>query len=218
MIPKKIFGKTKENAPKKRLYYQKGFSIHHKGGESMDDCEIIGLCFDRNEAAISEIEKKYGRLCSIVANKILGNAEDSEECVNDAFLKVWNSIPPAKPSSLKGYICKITRNLALMRLRHDNRQKRSSQLAVSLSELEEVLPDNRINPAVDSEEIAAAVNSFLIRQRPVVRKIFVLKYVYFYTQKEIAEHFSFSENKVNSMLFRARKKLREHLEKEGIEI
>ena len=184
----------------------------------MDDVEIIGLFFDRNESAISESERKYGRLCMSVANKILDSAEDSEECVNDAFLKLWDSIPPAKPSSLKGFVCKITRNLAFMRLRYNNCQKRSAELAVSLSELEEVLPDDRISQNVDDEEISRAINDFLAKQKPVVRKVFVLKYVYFYTQKEIAEHFSFSEDKVNSMLFRTRQKLRDYLIEEGIEV
>ena len=105
-----------------------------------------------------------------------------------------------------------------MRLRYNNCQKRSAELAVSLSELEEVLPDDRISQSVDDEEISRAINDFLAKQKPIVRKIFVLKYVYFYTQKEIAEHFSFTEDKVNSMLCRTRKKLREHLVKEGIEV
>ncbi len=184
----------------------------------MDDGEIIKLYLNRNETAISETEKKYGRLCISVANKILDSIEDSEECVNDAYLKLWNTIPPTEPKSLKGYLCKITRNLALMRLRYNNCNKRSSELAVSLSELEEVLPDNRINTSADDESIGSAVSEFLKKQRPVVRKVFVLKYLYFYTQKEIAEIYSFSEGKVNSMLCRTRKKLREYLVKEGIEI
>ena len=184
----------------------------------MDDVEIIGLFFDRNESAISEAERKYGKLCMSVANKILDSAEDSEECVNDAFLKLWNSIPPTEPNSLKGFVCKITRNLALTRLRYNNCQKRSSELAMSLSELEEILPDDRISSSVDDEEISKAINEFLAKQKPIVRKVFVLKYVYFYTQKEIARHFSFTEDKVNSMLCRTRKKLREHLVKEGIEV
>ena len=89
---------------------------------------------------------------------------------------------------------------------------------MSLSELEEILPDDRISSSVDDEEISKAINDFLAKQQPIVRKVFVLKYVYFYTQKEIARHFSFTEDKVNSMLCRTRKKLREHLIKEGIEV
>ena len=184
----------------------------------MDDEEIVGLFFDRNEAAISEAEQKYGKLCMSVANRVLDNAEDSEECVNDAFLRLWDSIPPTKPVSLKGFVCKITRNLALMRLRYNNSQKRSAELTVSLNELEEILPDDRISTSVDNEEIGKAIDAFLRKQRPIVRKVFVLKYMYFYTQKEIAKHFSFTEDKVNSMLCRTRKKLREHLIKEGIEV
>ena len=182
----------------------------------MNDVEIIGLFFDRNEEAISETERKYGRLCMSVANRILDSAEDSEECVNDTFLRLWNSIPPAEPKSLKGYICKITRNLALKRVQYNKCQKRSSELSVSLSELEEILPDDRVSTSVDDEEIGRAINDFLAKQKPIVRKVFVLKYVYFYTQKEIAERFSFSEDKVNSMLFRTRKKLRDYLIEEGI--
>ena len=184
----------------------------------MNDGEIIGLYFDRNEAAILETERKYGRLCMSVAHRILDSTEDSEECVNDAFLRLWNSIPPAEPKSLKGYICKITRNLALKRVQYNNRKKRSSELAVSLSELEEILPDNRISTSVDNNDIGQAIDEFLKKQRPIVCTVFVLKYVYFYTQKEIAEHFSFSEDKVNSMLFRTRKKLRDYLIEEGIEV
>ena len=184
----------------------------------MDDGKIIGLFFDRNEAAISETEKKYGRLCLSVANRILDSTEDSEECVNDAFLKLWDSIPLTKPVSLKGFVCKITRNLALMRLRYNNSQKRSAELTVSLNELEEILPDNRISSDVGDEEIGKAIDAFLRKQSAIVRKVFVLKYVYFYTQKDIAKHFSFTEDKVNSMLFRTRKKLREYLIKEGIEV
>ena len=181
----------------------------------MNDGEIIGLFFDRNEAAISETERKYGKLCMNVAKRIL---DSTEECVNDAFLKLWNSIPPAEPKSLKGYICKITRNLALKRVQYNSCQKRSSELAISLSELEEILPDNRVSTLADNNDIGRAIDAFLKKQRPIVSDVFVLKYVYFYTQKEIAERFSFSEDKVNSMLFRTRKKLRDYLIKEGIEV
>lgn len=184
----------------------------------MDDEEIIKLYFDRNEAAISETEQKYGRLCMSVANKILDNAEDNEECVNDAYLKVWNSIPPNEPKSLKAFVCAVTRNTAVSRLRGNSCQKRSSELAVSLTELLEILPDDRVNSSVDNGEIGMIIDAFLRKQRPVVRKVFVLKYVYFYTQKEIAERYSFSEDKVNSMLCRTRKKLREYLIKEGVEV
>ena len=184
----------------------------------MNDGEIIGLFFDRNEAAISETERKYGKLCMSVAKRILDSTEDSEECVNDAFLRLWNTIPPAEPKSLRGYVCKITRNLALKRVQYNSCQKRSSELAVSLSELEEILPDNRISSSVDNNDIGRAIDAFLKKQRPIVSDVFVLKYVYFYTQKEIAERFSFSENKVNSMLFRTRKKLRDYLIEEGIEV
>ena len=112
----------------------------------MDDLMIIELYFERDEKAIKETDKKYGRLCFTVAINILGNDEDSEECVNDTYLSVWNKIPPTRPNNFMAFICKITRNLSLKRLDYNKAMKRTPESFVSFTELEDVLPDNSIIP------------------------------------------------------------------------
>ena len=106
----------------------------------MDDESIVSLYFSRSESAIRETEAKYGPALSDCAYNILLSRRDTEECVNDAYLGAWNSIPPARPASLRAYLLKITRNIAISRLRQNLAKKRSRELEISLSELEDVLP------------------------------------------------------------------------------
>ncbi len=184
----------------------------------MDDLAIIELYFARDEKAIKETDTKYGRLCFSVAINVLGNEEDSEECVNDTYLGVWNTIPPTRPNHFAAFICKITRNLSLKRLEHNKAHKRTSTAVVSLHELEDVLPDNTIMPDVDEQEIGEKISDFLRTKRPVVRAVFIRKYCFFDTVSDIAEKYSFTESKVKSMLYHTRNELREYLRKEGVEI
>ena len=107
----------------------------------MNDLEIIELYFSRDEEAIKQTDIKYGKLCHSVAYNILNNNEDSEECVNDTYIGVWNAIPPTRPNNFMSFVCKITRNISLTRLEAMTRQKRSQAIIVSLDELAEILPD-----------------------------------------------------------------------------
>ncbi|MCH5205952.1 MAG: sigma-70 family RNA polymerase sigma factor [Oscillospiraceae bacterium] len=184
----------------------------------MEDSEIIGLYFERDERAISETGVKYGRLCFGVAKNILGSSEDAEECVNDTYLNVWNSIPPTKPNDLKAFICKVTRNLSLTRLKYNKAAKRSPEVLLSLSELEEVLPDESAADGVEAEELGKLISAFLREQKPDSRNVFLRRYWFFDSVSEIAARFSFSESKVKSMLFHTRGKLRKYLKNEGIDI
>lgn len=185
----------------------------------MDDRRIIELFTARDEAAIKETEREYGRLCYRVAYNILGNAEDAEECVNDTLLAVWNRIPQTvTPGNLKAFVCRIARNTALKKLEYNTAAKRSPNAAVSLAELEEIIPDNSAPPDNTGENIAEAITAFLRLQKPEARKVFVRRYWFFESVSEIAKRFSFSESKVKSMLFHTRKKLKSYLTKEGIEI
>lgn len=185
----------------------------------MDERRIIELYSARDEAAIKETEREYGRLCYRVAYNILGNAEDAEECVNDTLLAVWNKIPQAViPGNLKAFVCRIARNTALKKLEYNTAAKRSPSAAVSLAELEEIVPDNSVPPDSTGENISEAISSFLRLQKPEARKVFVRRYWFFEPISEIAKRFSFSESKVKSMLYHTRKKLRSYLTKEGIEI
>ena len=182
----------------------------------MDDRSVIEMFFARDERAIKETEHKYGKLCGKIAQNILGNAQDAEECVNDAYAGLWNAIPPANPDDLCAFVCRVTRNLSLKRLRALTRQKCSRDAVVSLTELEEILPDEAVNG--HEGEIAAAISAFLRTQSQQVRDVFVRKYYFFDSVADIAKRYGYSQSKVKSMLYHTRNKLREYLTKEGIEV
>lgn len=185
---------------------------------NMDDLRIIELYFERDEQAIKETDAKYGKLCHSIAYNILNNHEDSEECVNDTYVGVWNAIPPTRPSNFMSFVCKIARNLSLKRLEFMKREKRSADVMLSLDELESVLPDDRYAPDVSDEDVGKLVSHFLRTQKEDVRNVFIRKYFYFDSIGEIAERFGFTKSKVKNMLFYTRNKLMDYLIKEGVEI
>ena len=184
----------------------------------MDDLDIIELYFARDEQAIKETEEKYGKLCHNIAYNILHNHEDSEECVNDTYIGLWNTIPPAKPNNFKAFVCRIARNLSLRRLESLSRQKRSGEVLLSLEELAEVLSDENIADKVSDEAIGKLISDFLRTEKEDARNVFIRKYYFFDSVYTIAKRYSFTESKVKNMLFRTRKKLKEHLIKEGVEL
>lgn len=184
----------------------------------MDDLKIIALYFERNEQAIKETDAKYGKLCHRIAYNILNNQEDSEECVNDTYVGVWNAIPPTRPYNFTSFICKITRNLSLKRLEFRKREKRSPDVLLSLDELAAVLPDERYAPGVSDEDVGRLISKFLRSQKEEARNIFLRRYYYFDSIREIAKRYSFTESKVKNMLFYTRSKLKDYLIKEGVEI
>lgn len=184
----------------------------------MDDLKIIELYFARDEQAIKETDMKYGRLCHSIAYNILNNNEDSEECVNDTYVGVWNAIPPTRPNNFMAFVCRIARNLSLKRLEFMKREKRSQAVLISLEELEAVLPDDRYAPDVSDEDIGRLISTFLRNQKADVRNVFIRKYYFFDSIGDIAKRYSFTESKVKNMLFYTRNKLREYLIKEGVEI
>ena len=184
----------------------------------MDDLKIIELYFERDEQAIKETDAKYGKLCQRIAYNILNNLQDSEECVNDTFVGVWNAIPPARPNNLMSFVCKITRNLSLKRLEFMKREKRSADVLLSLDELEAVLSDDRYAPDVSDEEVGKLISKFLRTQKEDVRNVFIRKYYFFDSIGDIAERYGFTASKVKNMLFYTRNKLKDYLIKEGVEI
>ena len=184
----------------------------------MDDQQIIDLYFDRKEQAITETDVKYGKLCHSIAYNILSNREDTEECVNDTYIGVWNAIPPTRPNNFMAFVCRIARNLSLKRLEFLKREKRSADVILSLDELSAVLPDERYAPDVSDEDVGRLISQFLRTQKEDVRNVFIRKYYFFDSVKEIAERYSFTESKVKNMLFYTRNKLKDYLIKEGVEI
>ena len=184
----------------------------------MEDLNIIELYFARDEQAIKETDAKYGKLCHSIAYNILHNKEDSEECVNDTYIGVWNAIPPTRPNHFIGFVCKITRNLALKRIEAMNRLKRSQATVVSLDELAEILSDESIAEDVSDEGITELIGDFLRKEKADVRNVFLRKYYFFDSVGDIAERYGFTEDKVKSMLYHTRKKLKAYLIKEGVAI
>ena len=184
----------------------------------MDDLRIIELYFDRNEQAITETDTKYGKLCHSIAYNILNNHADSKECVNDTYVGVWNAIPPTRPNNFMSFVCKVARNLSLKRLEFMKREKRSAEVILSLDELAAVLPDDRYAPNVSDEDVGKLISKFLRSQEEYVRNVFIRKYFYFDSIREIAKRYSFTESKVKNMLFYTRNKLKDYLIKEGVEI
>ncbi len=187
----------------------------------MDDHDIVKLYWERSEAAITALADKYSKYCMRIANNILNDKQDAEECVNDTYLRTWNAIPPALPMNLLTFLGKITRNLALNRLEKYHAQKRNfGQSAIALSELEECIPDMTATPEnfAESETITQTINLFLTGLSEINRKIFMRRYWYMSGIDEIASDHGMSVSKVKSILFRTRKKLKKFLEKEGISL
>lgn len=182
----------------------------------MDDASILELFRKRDERAIAELKRKYERLCLHIAGNILSLREDSEECVNSAYLELWNSIPPDDPENLKTYLCRIVRNTALDRLKYNSAAKRSSLLTVSLDELSECIPDNKnFSDGVSVRRLSEDINRFLRTQDELHRKVFVRRYWYGESVQAIAEFYGIKEKTAATYLFRTRKKLKNFLQKEG---
>ena len=186
----------------------------------MKDNEIIELYWDRDEAAITATADTYGNYCYSIAYNILCNNEDAEECVNDTWLNAWKSIPPQRPNRLSTYLGKITRNLSLNRYKLLTAQKRGKgQVEIALSELEGCVPaQTDMDQIADEMVLVSAIEAFLFAQPRTERNIFVGRYWYLYSIRDLAVAYHMSESKIVSLLYRMRMKLKLHLEKEGISL
>ena len=184
----------------------------------MDDRRIVELFLERSEEAILETDIKYGRYCHKIAFNVLGNDEDCEECVNDAYMRAWGSIPPNEPDSMASYIGRITRNLALDKLRQKQSDKRGNgEVPVVLDELAEcVSGHDELERRQDSAEIAAAIDSFLDELNSVERGVFMRRYWMMEPIADVANRYDISVSKTTTMLFRLRNRLKKHFMKEGI--
>jgi RNA polymerase sigma-70 factor (ECF subfamily) len=182
-----------------------------------EDEQIIRLYEARDEAAIDWTERRYGHLCHAVAYNILDSREDAEECVNDAYLAVWNAIPPQKPTSLGGFLTRITRNLALDRYRAEHRDKRGGgQVPLVLEELAEVVSDeDDVTATYQRQELLGGIRRALMKQSPRNRGIFLDRYLRLDTTAVLARRYGVKEEQVLLILSRTRKKLKADLEKEG---
>ena len=181
----------------------------------MQEHEIIALFFARDEEALRQTQLSFGAYCGMIAKNLLHNEEDVKECVNDAYLDAWNTIPPQKPTSFKAYIGALCRHRAIDRLRSKGAQKRGKGGDdLPFSELEDCLPSYS-EDVVDEIALRDALNSFLSILAPEARVIFMQRYWYAGSLRDIARHRGVSEKAVASSLRRSREKLRELLAKEG---
>lgn len=187
----------------------------------MEDYEILDLFFERREEALHETQLKYGQRMSRSAINILNNSQDAEECVNDALIKAWEAIPPNRPIMFGAFLSKITRNLSINKWKAKGVIRRGGgEVDLLFSELEDCIPliKSTLEPEQEYEShlVTKAINNYLGSMDQTVRVVFVLRYFHGESIRNICERFNMSESKVKSLLFRARKKLKTHLEKEGV--
>ena len=185
--------------------------------ESSMDTDLVQRFFDRDEDVLADVDARYGSYLFTVANNILQDAEDSEECVNDTYLSAWQKIPPNRPPILLTFLAKITRGHAIDRWRRRRSQKRGGgQYLFPLDELDDVVAGSeKVTETVEVSELAASIAKFLSTERKIVRQVFVCRYFYCDTISYIARMVGRSEGGIKAMLHRTRAKLREELIKEG---
>jgi len=182
----------------------------------MDDGKIIELYWARSEEAIERTKEKYGRYCAYIAYNILGDLRDTEEIVDDTYMKAWSSIPPTRPESLKVYLGMISRQLSLNRYESKHAKKRNCGALLILDELSECIPDGYGEAEIgESVALGEALNRFVRTLPARTRNIFVKRYWYAVPVSEIARELLMSESNVSVTLLRVRKKLKGFLTKEG---
>lgn len=186
----------------------------------MEDDKIIELYWARNEDALRETDEKYGAYLETVAYHILYSHEDCEECVNDTYLRAWNAMPPHRPDMLRVFLAKITRECSIDKYRRKSAKKRrATEYDCSMEELADcvsggVTPEN----ALEEKRLTEAINTFLREQSSDDRRMFLCRYYFFDSVRDVAQFFACTESRVKSVLHRMRKNLRAYLEKEGFEL
>lgn len=183
----------------------------------MEDQEIIRLYQQRDPNAIQETASKYGAYCKAIAKNIVGNEEDAEECVNDAYWRAWNSIPPNRPRVLSAYLGKITRNLSFDRFRSKCAHKRGgAEVELALEELEECVSGiEDVEQTLDKQELIGVIDAFLDTLPREKCRLFLCRYWYALPVSEIALRFGMTETNVSVTLHRIRGKLKQYLMERG---
>ena len=183
----------------------------------MEDFEIVELYWDRNENAITQTDRKYGKYCRKIAFSIVTNKEDMEECVNDTYLQTWNSLPPQRPEKLSTYLGKICRNISINLYEKLTAEKRGgNETDACLDELGELIgSSSEVEERLDLTVLTDLINKFLKKCEKQARTVFVQRYWYMMSVKEIAKENRMSDSNVKMTLSRTRDKLKVYLEEEG---
>ena len=178
----------------------------------IEDEKIIDLFFNRSEKAIQELDIKYGKVCHKLSYNILNNKQDAEECVNDAYLGAWNSIPPTRPNPLLSYIVKIVRNISLKIYWRKEAAKRSGHYKIALEEIEGYITDQKtVEDEIEARELARIIEEFLDTLTVENRVIFMRRYWFADSYKDIAELVGISEKNISVRLTRIREKMKQYL-------
>lgn len=188
-----------------------------KGGNDMTDSEIIELYNQRDERAIRETQTAYGRYCEKIARNILGDEQEALECVNETLLKAWENIPPEQPQILSAYLATLTRNYALLCYRRGAAAKRGKGSApLVLEDFAELIPSStNVERIAEHHEIIAEINRYLEALPEVNRTVFVLRFFCFESIPDIADRLGLKKKAVSATLYRTKKQIRKHLDKEG---
>lgn len=186
-------------------------------GIGMEDSQIIELYWQRSERAIAETANKYSRLLRSIALNILGNYSDAEECENDTYIATWNAIPPTRPNVFSAFLSKIVRNISINRYEYNRAKKRNNEYDIILSEMEECVASRiSVEESYVAGEVSSYIDDFLKLQKQENRVIFVRRYWYADSVKDIAKRMRITESKVKTVLFRMRKELQSYLTERGV--
>lgn len=183
----------------------------------IDDEKIIEMFFERSEQGIRELDNKYGAVCHSLSYNIVNSRQDAEECVNDAYLGVWNTIPPTRPNPLLSYIAKIVRNISLKSYWRKEADKRSGQYTIALQEIEGCIADSKtVEDEIEARELARIIENFLDTLTVENRVIFMRRYWFAESYKDIAEFVGLTEKNISVRLTRIREKMKKYLIERGV--
>ena len=178
----------------------------------IDDEKIIEMFFERSEQGIRELDIKYGKICHNLSYNIVNNRQDAEECVNDAYLGAWNAIPPVRPNPLLSYIVKIVRNISLKIYWRKEAAKRNSIYTIAMQEIEACISDQKtVEDEIEARELARIIGEFLDTLTLENRVIFMRRYWFADSYKDIAEFMGLSEKNISVRLTRIREKMKQYL-------
>ena len=189
---------------------------NEKEGEGMEDAKIIQLYWDREESAITQTKQKYGNSMEQLAYRLLFNRQDTEECCSDTYWELWNALPPNRPTRLKAFIMRICRCNAINRLEKKEAKKRKCVIVELTKELEETIPDRTLRDVATENELAMYIQEYLKGLPSNKRILFVRRYWYGDSIRELAEAFHMSQSGVKVSLFRMREQLKAYLIKHGM--
>lgn len=184
----------------------------------MDDKELIGLYFGRDERAVAETMKKYGTQLGYLAGRLLSDKSDVEECLNDTYFKVWNAIPPHRPDSLYAFCAAVCRRTAINMIEKRTADRRNACVVELTAEMEQCIPDDSDTRSEDDERLEKLMNDFLGTLDDEKRSVFILRYWYGESSASIAQKYGYTETKIRSMLFRTRKQLKQYLKGKDVEL